>query len=38
MNKKGCFTKIIIFIVVVFVLYKVVFYVLNMRFEDIDED
>ena len=38
MNKKGCFTKIIIFIVVIFVLYKIVFYVLNMRFEDIDED
>ena len=38
MNKKGCFTKIIIFIIIVFVLYKIGFYILNMRFEDIDED
>lgn len=38
MNKKGCFTKIIIFIIAVFVLYKIGLYVLNMRFEDIDED
>lgn len=36
---KGCFSKIIVFIVIIFVLYKVACFILiDLRLEDADED